>query len=87
MEEAESTEKDKGDVKLMSPISWILTASLVWAIIIVPITMALLYMFRISARLFSLPNQYSAVFGLIIGILISFGVGYYYSHRARRNVE
>ena len=87
MEQAESTDEDQGRVKLMNPVAWILSACLIWAIIIVPLTMAFFYMLKISPKLFSLPNQYSAVFGLILGLIISFVVGYFYSNRARKNVE
>ena len=84
-ESAEIT--DKGEKRLLSPATWIIVASLVWSILIVPISVAVFYMFKISYRLFELPSQYSVVMGLGIGIIISIIVGVIYSNIARKHVE
>jgi len=60
---------------------------LFWSIVIVPISMGALFMLNIFPRFTKLGNQYSALLGLIVGLVLSLIVGYIYSLRARKHAE
>jgi hypothetical protein len=86
VEEGENN-TDKGEKRLLSPATWVMNASLIMAIVIVPIAVAVFYMFKISYKLFELPSQYSVLMGLGVGITLSIIGGVIYSNFARKHVE
>jgi amino acid transporter len=79
----EATEKKK----ILSPLQWWLSASAMFALAIVPITVGLFYMLNLTKRLFDQPLQYNPLLGLIIGLLLSLLAGYFYSGIARKHAE
>jgi hypothetical protein len=86
---AEGTEKasPKNERKILSPGTWFLYSFILWSIVIVPLTMAAFFIFEISLKLFDLGNQYSAFWGLVLGLIISAIVSLIYSKRARDAAE
>ena len=87
MAENEPKETQKGERRILSPGTWFLLSFLLWSIVLVPITMGAFFILRISVRVFELENQYSAVFGLGVGLVLAAVVGYFYSNRARQRAE
>lgn len=87
MVEEGANNTDKAEKRLLSPATWIITSSLIWAIFIVPIFVAVFYMFKISYKLFELPSQYSVIMGIVLGIILSIIAGVIYSNYARKHVE
>jgi hypothetical protein len=87
MNDVEAEKIDKGASRMMNPLSWILTASIILSIAVVPLTVGVFYIMDLSVIIFGLPNQYGAVFGLLTGILLSIAGGWIYSGYARKHVE
>jgi hypothetical protein len=73
--------------QILSPFQWWVSASALFALVIVPITIAAFYMLNLTHRVIDYPLQYNAVAGILIGLLISGVVGYFYSGSARKHAE
>jgi hypothetical protein len=87
MAENEPKETQKGERRILSPGTWFFLSFLLWSIVLVPITMGAFFILRISVRIADLENQYSAVFGLAVGLILAAVAGYFYSSRARKRAE
>ncbi|MDG6225136.1 MAG: hypothetical protein QCI82_06450 [Candidatus Thermoplasmatota archaeon] len=72
---------------LLTPMQLWLSASSMLALIIVPASIGMFYIFELAKHLFKQPLQYSAVYGLIFGIVLSLIAGYFYSRIARKRIE
>ena len=77
----------KTERKILSPGTWFLYSFILWSIVIVPLSMAAFFIFEIFMKLFDLGNQYSALAGLILGIILAVIVSFFYSKRARDAAE
>ena len=87
MADDDSKKPEKGGRKILSPGTWYMLSFLIWSVILVPITMGAFFILRISVRIADLENQYSALFGLIFGLILSGIVGFFYAQRARKHAE
>jgi len=72
---------DKEQTKLLSPMTWFIYSSALLALIVVPTSVAVFYMFRISEK-FDLLLQNSVLMGLGAGIILSLVLGFAYSRWA-----
>jgi inner membrane protein involved in colicin E2 resistance len=81
--EPENTEKKS----ILSPLQWWLSASAVFALVIVPLTVAAFYMLNITKRVADYPIQYNPIVGIVVGIVLSLAIGYFYSGVARKHAE
>ena len=86
MAEDKTAKDTKGDNQL-GPRSSFFISFLIWSVVIVPLSMGLFFMLEIFPRFTDLGNQYSVVLGLFIGLVISAVAGYFYSLRARKQIE
>lgn len=77
----------RSERKILSPGTWFLYSIILWSMIIIPISMAAFFILNIFPNLFDMGNQYSAVVGLFVGIVVSVIVGYIYSNMARKHAE
>jgi len=73
--------------RILSPAQWWLSASAMFSLVIVPITVGIFYIMKVSKTLFDLPPQYSPPFGLLVGLALSLALGYFYSGMARKHAE
>jgi len=87
MAENEPKEAPKGERRILSPGTWFLLGFLLWSVILVPVTMGVFFILKVSLRVFDLQNQYSAVFGLAVGLVLAAVAGYFYSSQARKRAE
>lgn len=72
---------------LLTPVQWWLSASALLGLVIVPATIGAFYIFELAKLFFKQPLQYSAVYGLVLGVCLSLAAGYFYSGIARKRVE
>jgi drug/metabolite transporter (DMT)-like permease len=79
--------KGKSERKILSPGTWFFYSFILWSVIIVPLSMGAFFILEVFPNLFEMGNQYSAMVGLFVGVVISAVVGYFYSIRARDNAE
>jgi hypothetical protein len=75
------------DKKILSPFQWMLSASALFALVIVPLTVGLFYMTNLTNLVAGLPLQYNVVVGLFVGILLSVALGVFYAGIARKHAE
>jgi len=83
-------DKEKTNVEekgiLLSPLKWWISATILWSILIIPITVAVFYMLYLAPRLFQLPNEFSPLFGIGVGLALSCIVGFLYSRAGMKRV-
>ncbi len=78
----------KKDGKLIRSGVWFFYSSILWSIIVVPLVIALFFMLGLAPKLMDKGTpEMSVAMGLIVGLLISLSIGYFYSKAARKNVE
>ena len=82
-----NTDSQGSKREILNPGTWFFTSFILWSIIIVPFSIGAFYILNIFPRFTELGNQYSAVAGLAVGLIISAIVGYFYSARARKHME
>jgi hypothetical protein len=87
MTENEEQPKKKGERKILSPATWFAFSFIFWSIILTPLSIGLFYILKVSHRLFELDNNYSILYGLVTGLILSLIVGYLYSNKARKLAE
>ena len=85
----EELEKNTGksERKILSPGSWFFYSFLLWGIVLIPLSMAAFFVLNVFPNLFDMGNQYSALVGLLVGLLLAVVVAYIYSKRARDHAE
>ena len=82
LEKTESEER-----KILSPTTWLLYSTALFAIVLVPLATGAFYMVRFSSRFFDEKVEYSVIAGMVLGLLLSFAAGLFYSNMARKHVE
>ncbi|MEA3559431.1 MAG: hypothetical protein U9R75_09290 [Candidatus Thermoplasmatota archaeon] len=87
MAENEEQPKKKGERKILTPATWFAFSFIFWSIILIPLSVGFFYILKVSVRLFELDNNYSILFGLGVGLVLSLIVGYIYSNKARKLAE
>ena len=87
MKMTEEQPKNKGERKILSPATWFVFSFIFWSAIIIPLSIGLFYILKVSVRLFELDNNYSILYGLAFGLVLSLIVGYLYSNKARKLAE
>ncbi len=86
MKRSEQTREKDG--KLIRSGVWFFYSSILWSIPVIPIVVALFFMFDLAPKLMDKGTpEISVAIGLIVGILISIGIGYFYAKAAIKNVE
>ena len=83
----EKRAQDNEKRKILSPGTWFMLSFILWSVIIVPLSIGVFYILKISKNVFDLEIQYSVVFGLIFGLIASAIVGYIYAGKARKQAE
>ena len=73
--------------RILSPLQWWLSASAIFAFVLVPLTIAAFYMLNITKRVADYPIQYNPFVGIVVGIILSLVIGYFYSGIARKHAE
>ncbi len=88
MQITSSEQTPKKDGKLIRSGVWFFYSMVLWSILVIPVIVAFFYMFDVASKL---PGngtpEMSVAIGLIVGILISLGISYFYSRAAIKNVE
>ncbi|MCK5772768.1 MAG: hypothetical protein KAH57_03185 [Thermoplasmata archaeon] len=83
-----SEQTPKKDGKLIRSGVWFFYSMLLWSILVIPAVVALFFMFDLAPKLLENGTpEMSVSIGLIVGILISLGISYFYSRAAIKNVE
>lgn len=85
-DEKDRPEKKEGR-KILSPAKWFALSFVFWSAILIPLSIGASYILKVSNRLFELDNNYSILYGLAFGIVLSLIVGYIYSSKARNLAE
>ena len=83
----ESNAGKDSERKILAPRTWLLYSTALFSLILVPIVTGAFYMLKISVRLFSAKPEYSVIAGILIGILLSFVAGFFYSNNARKHAD
>ena len=88
MQTKSSEQAPKKDGKLIRSGVWFFYSMLLWSILIIPVVVAFFFMFDVAPKLLENGTpEWSVSLGLIVGILISLGISYFYSRAAIKNVE
>jgi hypothetical protein len=87
MAEDQENKAVKGERKILSPGTWFLYGFILWSVVIIPLMMGAFYILEPFPRYTDLGNEYSALLGLILGLIAAAIVGYIYSNRARKHAE
>ena len=88
MQKKSSEQTPKKDGKLIRSGVWFFYSMILWSILVIPVVVAFFYMFDLAPKLLDKGTpELSVTFGLIVGILISLGIAYFYSRAAMKNVE
>ena len=83
-----SEQAPKKDGKLIRSGVWFFYSMILWSILVIPVVVAFFFMFDFAPKLFDNGTpEMSVLLGIIVGILISLGISYFYSRAAIKNVE
>ncbi len=83
-----SEQNPEKEGKLIKSRVWFFYSLILWSILIVPLVVALFFMFNLAPKLMDKGTpEMSVAIGLIVGIAISLGIAYFYSRAAIKNVE
>lgn len=72
---------------ILTTLQWWFSASALLSMVIVPLVVGVFYILELAYRIFNQPAQYSVLYGLMIGIVLSLLAGYWYAGMAKRRVE
>ena len=77
----------KSERKILSPGTWFFYSFILWSVVLIPLSMAAFFILEVFQKLFEMGNQYSAVAGLFVGLILALIVSFIYSKRARDAAE